>query len=344
MGSRFLMKFGVSVITAMMVMAISASGYSADTEKIRLASEYPDKHPTVKNAFMPWIKEVSDKTDGNLKIQFFNPNTLAPAKEANGALMSGAADMIFTPSQMSARGKFPMSSVALLPFMTKNSETGSQTVWELYEKHPEMQKEFADMKVLWQWVSAPFEVHTTKKEVKTLEDLKGLKLIVWTGDLARIVTALGANPVETTPHDTYLSLQRGMADGVVCPIAPMKAYKISDVVKYHVIVGIMTTHFYAGVNLDKWNSLPADMQQVLVDTTGPKMVLASGKTLDAGSAKDTEWRKEKGHKFTVLSEEERAKWHAKTQPIVDEWITKMEGSGFTNARQFVEEAYALNRK
>ena len=126
MGSRFLMKFGVSVITAMMVMAISASGYSADTEKIRLASEYPDKHPTVKNAFMPWIKEVSDKTDGNLKIQFFNPNTLAPAKEANGALMSGAADMIFTPSQMSARGKFPMSSVALLPFMTKSS-THAQT-------------------------------------------------------------------------------------------------------------------------------------------------------------------------------------------------------------------------
>ncbi|MBT8354396.1 MAG: TRAP transporter substrate-binding protein [Desulfofustis sp.] len=344
MRSRFLVKLGLLAATVFMLMALAVSGYSADKQKIRLASEYPDKHPTIKNGVMPWIEEVSEKTGGNLKIQFFNPNALAPAKEANAALMSGAADMIFTPSQMSARGKFPISSVALLPFMNKTAEAGSRMVWELYEKYPEMQKEFADMKVLWQWVSAPFEVHTTKKDIQTLEDIQGLKLIVWTGDLARMVSALGANPVETTPHDTYLSLQRGMADGVVCPIAPMKAYKISDVTKYHIILGLMTTHFYAGVNLDKWNSLPADMQQVLVDTTGLKMVEVSGKTLDTGAAKDTEWMKEKGHKFTVLSEEERAKWQAKTQPIVDEWVKKMEDQGFSNARQIVEDAYALSAK
>ena len=342
MRSRFLTKLGLLAATCFMLLALAVSGYSADKQKLRLASEYPDKHPTVKNGFMPWFDEVAEKTGGNLKIQFFNPNALAPAREANAALMSGAADMIFTPSQMSARGKFPISSVALLPFMNRTSLAGSKMVWELYEKYPEMQKEFADMKVLWQWVSAPFEVHTTKKDIQSLEDIQGLKLIVWTGDLARMVSALGANPVETTPHDTYLSLQRGMADGVVCPIAPMKAYKISDVAKYHIIVGLMTTHFYAGVNLDKWNSLPADMQQVLLDTTGPKMVQVSGQTLDAGAAKDTAWMTEKGHKFTVLSDEERAKWQEKTKHIVDEWVQKMEGQGFANASQIVEDAFAIS--
>lgn len=344
MSSKVLRNLGASIIAGLVTLAIAGSGYAGDKQKLRLASEYPDKHPTVKNGFLPWIKEVKEKTDGNLKIQFFNPNTLCPPKEANAALMSGAADMIFTPSQMSARGKFPMSSVALLPFMTTSSTAGSQIVWELYNKYPEMQKEYESMKVLWQWVSAPFEVHTAKKDVQSLEDLKGLKLIVWTGDLAKVVSALGANPVETTPHDTYLSLQRGMADGVVCPIAPMKAYKISDVVKYHTIVGVLTTHFYAGVNLDKWNSLPKEMQQVLLDTTGEKMVQISANTLDAGSAKDTEWMKEKGHKFTVLSPEERARWQEKTKPIIDEWVVKMEGQGFANARQFADDAYALNAK
>jgi TRAP-type C4-dicarboxylate transport system substrate-binding protein len=344
MSAKICMKLSVSIITVMMAMAIAVSGYAADQQKIRLASEYPDKHPTIKNGVMPWIEEVKEKTGGNLKIQFFNPNTLAPAKEANAALMSGAADMIFTPSQMSARGKFPVSSVALLPFMTSGSEKGSVAFWELYKKYPEMQKEYEDMKALWFWTSPPFEVHTTKKDVQSLEDLQGLKLIVWTGDLARVVSALGANPVETTPHDTYLSLQRGMADGVVCPIAPMKAYKISDVTKFHTIVGMLSTQFYAGVNLDKWNSLPKDMQQVLIDTSGEKMVHVSGQTLDTGAAKDTKWMKSNGHKFTVLSKEERAKWQTKTQPIIDEWITKMEGLGFTNARQIVDDAYSFNAK
>lgn len=344
MSGKICMKLSVSIITVMMAMAIAVSGYAADQQKLRLASEYPDKHPTIKNGVMPWIEEVKEKTGGNLKIQFFNPNTLAPAKEANAALMSGAADMIFTPSQMSARGKFPLTSVALLPFMTTGSEKGSVAFWELYKKYPEIQKEYEEMKALWFWTSPPFEVHTTKKDVQSLEDLQGLKLIVWTGDLAKVVSALGANPVETTPHDTYLSLQRGMADGVVCPIAPMKAYKISDVTKFHTIIGMLSTQFYAGVNLDKWNSLPKDMQQVLIDTSGEKMVHVSGQTLDTGAAKDTEWMKSKGHKFTVLSNEEKARWQAKTQPIIDEWVTKMEGLGFANARQIADDAYSFNAK
>jgi TRAP-type C4-dicarboxylate transport system substrate-binding protein len=344
MRTRFFSLMSISFMAAVMIIAMTVSGYSADKQKLRLASEYPDKHPTIKNAVFPWIKEVKEKTDGNLKIQFFNPNTLCPPKEANAALMSGAADMILTPAQMSARGKFPVSSVALLPFMISGSESGSLAIWELYKKYPEMQKEYESMEMLWQWVSPPFEIHTSKKQVKSLEDLKGLKLIVWTGDLAKVVTALGANPVETTPHDTYLSLQRGMADGVVCPIAPMKAYKISDVTNFHTIVGVLSTHFYAGVNLDKWNSLPADMQKVLLETTGEKMTKLSGKTLDDGAAKDTKWMAEKGHTFFTLPQEERKRWQAKVKPIVEQWIVKMEGKGFKNARQFVADAYELNAK
>jgi TRAP-type C4-dicarboxylate transport system substrate-binding protein len=338
------MKLSASIIAVMMVMGMTVSGYSSDTEKIRLASEYPDKHPTIKNGVMPWIDEVKNKTDGALKIQFFNPNTLCPANEAFSALMTGAADMILTPTQQSGRGQFPVSSVMLLPFMTTSSTVGSEAAWTMYNKYPEINKEYDGMKVLWQWVSPPFEVHTSKKEVKSLEDLKGLKLIVWTGDLAKVVTALGANPVETTPHDTYLSLQRGMADGVLSPIAPMKAYKITDVVKYHTIVGVLSTQFYAGVNLDKWNSLTKEMQQVLIDTTGEKMVKVSGQTLDAGSDQDTEWMKSQGHIFTILSKEERARWRAKTQFIVDEWIANMEAKGVSNARQIADDAYSLNDK
>lgn len=341
MRSRFFVILAISILTTALVMTFTVNAFSADKYTIRLASEYPDKHPSVKNGFMPWIQEVKDQTGGKLDIQFFNPNTLCPAKEANSALMSGAADMIFTPTQMSARGKFPVSSVALLPFMITGSEAGSLGIWELYNQQPEMKKEYEGMKVLWQWVSPPFEVHTTKKQVKTLEDLKGLKMITWTGDLAKIAAALGANPVETTPHDTYLSLQRGMADGVICPIAPMKAYKITDVTKYHTIVGIMSTHFYAGVNLDKWNSLPADMQKVLLETSGEKMVQVTGKTLDDGAKRDTKWMEENGHIFTILADEERARWQAKVKPIVNTWIETMESKGMANAGQIVDSAYTL---
>ncbi|MCG8638461.1 MAG: TRAP transporter substrate-binding protein [Desulfobacterales bacterium] len=344
MKTRTFINIGVSIIVGFVVMFAAIPVSAGDKIKFSLASEYPDKHPTIKNGILPWIDDVKEKTGGKLKIQFFNPNALVPAKDAYAGLMIGAVDMILTPSQQSARGKFPLSSVALLPFMFKNANSGAQTVWELYNKYPEMKKEYDGMKVLFQWTSAPFEVHTNKKPVQSLEDLKGLKMIVWTGELVGIVEALGANPVEMTPHDTYLALQRGMADGVICPIAPMKAFKISDVTKHHTIVGIMSTHFYAGVNADKWNKLPADVQKVLLDTTGRNMVDVAARTLDDGDKKDTEWMKNKGHKFYTLSDTEKERWKARIQPIVDKWIGKMEGLGYANAGQFVKDAYTLGVK
>jgi len=51
MRSRFLVKLGLSAATVFMLMALAVCGYSADKQTIRLASEYPDKHPTIKMVF-----------------------------------------------------------------------------------------------------------------------------------------------------------------------------------------------------------------------------------------------------------------------------------------------------
>ena len=330
--------FSVLIVVGMMSgQAIAAEG----KYKIKLASEYPDKHPTVRNGFLPWISGIKEKSNGRLDIQFFNPNTICPAKEAYSSLVAGAVDMVFTPTQMTARGKLPLSSVTLLPFMFNGAEGGSLTSWALYNKYPQMQKEYDEVKVLWMWNSAVFELHTTKKLVKTLDDLKGMKIIVWTADLGRIVRALGANPVETIPHDTYLALQRGMAQGVMCPIAPMKVYKISDVAKYHTILGAMTTHFMAAMNLDKWNALPEDLQKILTDSAELKMVKVSGQTLDEGAMKDAAWMQDKGHEFYVLPADEKALWQEKMATIKADWVERMEEKGIQDAAGIAEEAYRL---
>ncbi len=44
---------------------------------LSFTTEYMDKHPTVKKAFLPWIKEINALTNGRVTITYFNPNTLA---------------------------------------------------------------------------------------------------------------------------------------------------------------------------------------------------------------------------------------------------------------------------
>lgn len=322
-----------SLFSCVFFLAISnGSAFAGDQYTLKFASEYPDKHPTVINGFKPWIKKVHELSGGRLKIVFFNPNSLVPARQAYDSVVAGVADIVASPCHW-VHGKFPLAPVIQLPLIFNGAEAASLTTWDLYNKFPEWRKEYNEVKVLWQWASALFEVHTKKKLVRTLEDLQGKKMIGWNPQIRHIIKELGANPIEVTPHDTYLALERGMADGVICPIAPMKAYKITDAAKYHTIVDIMCDPFYAAINRAKWNSLPQDLKKILEDTTGYKMARISGKTLDMGSIHDSKWMKEKGHTFYVLPLAEKMRWRKKVQGIHNEWVKKTEKRGYKNAQE-----------
>ena len=330
-------------LTAAMIFAFAFSGWSAEKVILKAASEYPDKHPTVRNGWFPWIEDLKKQTDGGLVIQFFNPNTLVPQKEAYDALISGAADMLFNVTWRN-QGKFPLADVTALPMLFNGSEAGSLTIWELYQAYPEWQAEYKDLKLLWQWTSATVNLHTKSKPVKTLADLQGLKIIGWNPRNLDMIKSLGANPIEMGPPDTYLALERGMADGVMCPIAPMRAFKISDAAKFHTIIDLNLDAFYAGVNWKKWNSLPDAYQKLLEETTGRNMAQVSGKTLDDGAIADAAWMKGQGHTFYVLPKEEKKVWRAKLQYMDDAWLKSMEERGYKNAAAIMDHTKKLAEK
>lgn len=323
-----------------LVFTLTGPVLSSDVYHLKFVSEYPDKHPTVKNGFFPWIEEVKTLSNGRLNITFFNPNALVPARQVWDSVIAGVADIGASPCHW-VHGKLRTAPVIQLPMMFNGAEAASLTTWELSQKNKEWQKEYRQVKVLWHWSAALYEVHMKNGLVKTLDDLKGKKVIGWNPQVRSIIKTLGANSVEITPHDTYLALERGMADGVICPIAPMKVYKISDVARYHTIVDLMTDPFYAVMNKRKWQSLPSDLKKILEETTGERMSRISGKTLDEGSINDVEWMKQNGHQFYQLPADEKARWQKKLEPLHGKWIKAMERKGYRNARKIRDEAVRL---
>jgi TRAP-type C4-dicarboxylate transport system substrate-binding protein len=343
MKRRFPKPVLICFMSVTLLLCLTASGMTADKIELRFASEYPDKHPTSANAFMPWIKKVDELSKGGLMIQFFNPNTICPAREAYASTVAGSVDIAASPVHY-VFGKFPLSEVIQLPFLFNGAEAGSLTTWEVYNRFPEWREEYRELRVLWQWTSALLELHTVKKPVRTLEDLRGLKIISWSAHVNAMLRALGANPVDSKPMDTYMALERGMADGVICPIAPMRAFKISDAAKHHTILNLGVDVFWAGANPGKWNNLPQDLRKILEETTGDKMAQLSGKTLDEGSIKDVQWMKEQKHTFYVLPQKEKERWREKVRPISEEWVKKMEGKGYKIAQKLHETVTTLGRE
>jgi TRAP-type C4-dicarboxylate transport system substrate-binding protein len=325
------------------IFAFIPYGWSSDKVELKFASEYTDKHPTTINAFMPWIKKVGELSNGKLIIQFFNPNTICPVREAYASVAAGSVDIAASPNHYTY-GKFPLAEVIQLPFLFNGSEAGSLTIWEIYKRFKEWRDEYKEIKILWQWTSALLELHTVKKPVRTLEDFQGLKIISWGAHVNTMIRHLGANPIDTKPMDTYMALERGMADGVICPIAPMRAFKISDVAKYHTILNLGVDAFWAGMNLKKWDSLSSELKKILEETTGDKMAQLCGKTLDEGSIRDVKWMKEQGHTFYLLPPKEKERWIEKVKPISDGWVKNMEGKGYKVARTIYETVNKLGKE
>ena len=335
-------KIKAKLLGAFLLTAFLMTGSFAMAEmELPVSTVYMNTHPTVVNVWQPWFNEVLKKTGNELKLTYYNPNTLASLADVYDSTVSGMigiGGMDFSRNP----GKFPLYTVMELPGMAPNAECGSLVVWELYQKYPEMQKALGDIKVLWEWVSATFQLHTTKKQVKTLADLKGLKIIAWNKTSVRILKVLGANAIMLAPTDSYLALERGMADGILCPLAPIISFKISEAVKYTTVCDIFVTPFWAGCGRPVWERLTEPMRQVLIDTTGNRMARLTGLSLDEGAFRDSKMLQAQGHVFYTLPAAEKALWLDATIPFREAWVKEMESLGYKNARPIMEDAYRLS--
>ena len=100
--------------------------------------------------------------------------------------------------------------------MAKNAESGSQALWEYVQKNS--LDEFKGVKlILAMHLHDGSLLHFPSKAVKTLEDLKGLKVRAPTRIGAKLLTALGATPVQMPLPQVPESMSKGVIDGAMVP-------------------------------------------------------------------------------------------------------------------------------
>lgn len=320
-----------------------AAGDSQEPVELNFVSAYVDAHPTTVNAFNVWQKEVNEISGGLLTIHNFAPNTLTPERDVfdstvNGFVDIGSQNCGFTP------GFFNLTAVTELPLIAKSAESGSLVMMDLIEQYPEIKAEYDQAELLWMWVSATYNLHSVNKEVKTLEDLKGMRIIGWSPQVLEMIRLLGGNPMEIGAQDTYMSLERGMADAVLCPLAPVRSFKITDVAKHHTIIDLCVSPFFSVMNKDKYAALPDYAKEIIDETTGVEMARKCGLTLDEGAAADAQWMMDEGHTFYVIPDDERERWVDAVTPMWDKWVADREKEGFSNARDILNSAIELGKK
>lgn len=335
------MKFNLSKLlilsVCLSIVGVSSAANAADDViRVNMTTGYMEKHPVVQRTWIPWTKEVKEKTNGKLEIVFFNPNTLCPEREHFEATKKGQVGIGHQITGMN-QGRLPVSAVLDMPNIMTNSLAASEAYWRVFESTPEMQKEYDGIKILAIHSSAPNQFDMAKGQITNLREIKGKKLLTVSGDGARILRALGASPMVMPGTDFYLSLSRNMADGCMLPMAPLRSFKISDALTSITLCSIRMDSFWMGMNQALYDSLPADCKKVIDETTGLAMSLRIGQSLYDGNEEDRVGLEKDGIKMNQISAQERQKWvDLAVPPMRENWFKQMKQRKFNNAQQIYD--------
>jgi len=269
-----------------------------------------------------WKKEVESRTGGKVSIDTYPGGTLLGAKNMMDGVIAGQADigclcMAYQP------GRFVVTNATSLPLGLPNSRIASLVLWDLYKKY--RPKAFSKVKVLTMFTCGPSNI-MSKRPVRRLEDLKGMNLRA-SGGAAQILKAWGANPVGMPMPATVEALQKGVVQGLFSSLEVMKDFKFAETCRYATLTNTVIYPFAVVMNMDSWNRLPRDVQQVM-EGLGTQQAAWTGTYMDNQIEKAVAWSKKTYNvEFIKLPTQEKARWDRLLEPITEAWIKKAEAKG-----------------
>ncbi len=334
------MKKFASLFVAAVLMLVGLPTAEAKTYNIRFTTNLFEKHPLVANGFKPWFADVQKNTGDQVKIKFFNPNTICPEKDIAASVINGSLDMGSNTPNRNVN-EFPLHSVFNLALLANSAVGEGLLAKRVADEFPRFRKEYDKMHFLGYWGGGVMNVMTCNKQVKTLEDLKGLRIICFDKELGDIATALGANPVFVGFPDAYMALARHQADGILAAPLACPSGKFGEHLKYVTLLGLQSDCRWTGMNQKLWNKLPADIQKVF-DTMSDNedFTRRISQSLDDGDKAGREYLIKCGVEFYTPDKEEIARWEARLLPMREKWVDRMVEGGFASR----EEAMAILKR
>lgn len=316
----------VLVVFFCMAVVFTNTAGAQPSKPIELSFAYalPPLHIAVKKVLEPWAKELEEKCGGRIKITHYPAESLVKGRDAYEGAVRGFADIVWG-MQHIMPGRFPLTEVFHLPFLAPSAEAMVLAPYQpIYEKY--LKREYKDVKVLYLSVEPPSQL-LTKKPVRTLEDIKGIKINA-TGRVAPAVKEMGASPAEIPPPELYTSLQLGVIGGTISPLAGILGFRLYEVAKHATLAHVFSITTFLVMNLDKWNSLPPDIQKIIDEYIGigafDRRIPRTGLEM----AKEAmEVMKKAGVEFIPLSPTEHQRWKKFAQVSNDKWLESIAAKG-----------------
>jgi TRAP-type transport system periplasmic protein len=300
----------------------AAMAESKSTMHLKFSTWHPPLSREVKTVWEPMLEELKARSNGRITYTLFAGASLGKGPEHYDIVAKGLSDMGYFTATWTP-GRFPLSDVLSLATWVDGKDVGTDIGNAMYERV--LKQEFPGVKMIELNGCIQAFLWTTKP-VRTLEDMKGLRLRSPGGHQTKYIKALGAEPVFMPLGDVYLAMETGTIDGLVtCPPLVL-AFKLHEVAKHGTVATFGCVTEGVIMNEKSWERTPEDLKPLIMEVCSNPFRTTGGLNRDVYGTMMKELQ-EKGVGLTELSQEEQDRWFAKFQEETKNWVAELEGKG-----------------
>jgi TRAP-type C4-dicarboxylate transport system substrate-binding protein len=274
----------------------------------RLSGHWSPKHQSAIHSQL-FADEVTKRSNGRLKIDFYPSKQLFGIREVLGAVTSGAVEL------------GGIVGVVSFPSINKNFNVASfPGLFDSYEQQRGFFKESSMGKSIWSDITkksnstlimynpvGPVMTFSGKRELTGVEAMKGLKARRLLKSEEPMWDVFGANRVSLPTGEVYTALQTGMIDTINSPPGSIEAYSWWEYLQFAQKPYQYFADAYIMANKTWFDSLPADLQKLVMDVGREIGNKSTNTILDAGEATLKKFE-ERGGVITILSGNEKTKF------------------------------------
>ncbi len=255
---------GAGALAATIAACSRSGGGSGAGYNLRMSTQLSDSSPMVQG-FQAWADAVSERTDGDLKIEIFPSGQLGSDEDVIEQAIQGTNVAVLTDGGRMSNYVHDIGIIGM-PYIANNyDEVKAITETETFASFDEQFAQSGIRILAYNWYDGPRNFYTNT-DVEAPTDLNGLRIRtpgapVWSTSIA----ALGATPVDMPWPDAYNAVQSGAIDGV--EVQSTSAYPDS----IYEVVSIMTrTEHFQLANFimagDTWlSTIPQEYQDILAE-------------------------------------------------------------------------------
>jgi TRAP-type C4-dicarboxylate transport system substrate-binding protein len=318
---------GIAVFVA---AAFTAGPVRAQGEVVtlKIADSFPVGHFIPKGSTLPFMEEMTRRSGGRLKFEYFPAQQLGKAADLLNLVQSGVAEIAYVgPSYVSE--KMPLSAVAQLPGMFTSACEGTLAYWKLAQGDTLGKAEFAANKVRPLWVSVlePYQFYMTSRPARSPEDMKGMKLRSTGGAMDLFARKIGAVPVRMAAPEVRESLSRGTLDGLIFPNESVLSYDLQAFVR-HATKGGNFGSFVGTYVISEaaWRRLPKATQDAMTEL-GDQLTRSLCKEIDANVDKAQAQLAAAGVRYHTLTAAERKPFDDVSDEVAKDWADGLDKRG-----------------